>query len=206
MQGGFGGKGADKQAYTYIEFKGKLSIKSVLEAFDLHPRVINFPDCLNIIEIGPRAGQDAVIVSYSIAPISVAAGVDPATGTSRPAVDIPAGIQLDGKVTLFPDVDALRFSASLRYIQGDGQFLIDYTQDPISWGCDSSGGGCKFALTSYDHTPANPSGPRFYVNAKWPSLRSSLKAAVVEKATFIAQGAGKAALESAARGRHSHNA
>ena len=53
----------------------------------------------------------------------------------------------------------------MRMIIGKERFLIDYTQSPITWGCDSSGSGCIFELTGYDHTPQKPQGPRFYINA-----------------------------------------
>jgi hypothetical protein len=77
---------------------------------------------------------------------------------------IPVGLMLDCRVTLFPDLPALRFDADMLMIIGKERFLIDYTQTPVSWGCDASGNGCLFELTGYDHTPAQPEGPRFYIN------------------------------------------
>ena len=79
-------------------------------------------------------------------------------------VKIAAGVTLDCRVTLFPDLPAIRWDADMLMILGKERFLIDYTQTPITWGCDSSGGGCIFELTGYDHTPSKPQGPRFYIN------------------------------------------
>ena len=123
------------------------------------------PDGLNVIEFGPRPGQRAAVFSLATKRQVLSRGYDIKTGTydSTPLV-INAGFELDGRVTLFPDLPALRFTADIHIIIGKERLLIDFTMSPIQWGCDSSGTGCIFELTGYHHTPSKPQGPRFYVN------------------------------------------
>ena len=152
--------------YIRTELYSKVSLKGILETFDLDRKMKNgLPDGLNVIEFGPRPGQRAAVFSLATKKQVLSRGYNIKTGTydSTPLV-INAGFELDGRVTLFPDLPALRFTADIHMIIGKQRFLIDFTMSPIQWGCDSSGTGCIFELTGYHHTPSKPQGPRFYVN------------------------------------------
>ena len=157
--------GVGKKLFAQVEIYSLVSLRSLLETFDLDKVVGDLPDGLNVIEFGPRPGKRAAIFSFATKRTVVSRGYNIKTQTyDQTPLVIPAGLQVDCRVTLFPDLPAIRFSADMQMIIGKERFLIDFSLTPISWGCDSSGNGCLFELTGYDHTPAQPQGPRFYIN------------------------------------------
>ena len=164
----------DGNNFVRLELFSTVSLRGFFETFDLDRRVV-LPNGVNIIEFGPRPGQRAAIFSLSRRRRVIDKGYDVLTQTyDGNTLTIPMGLMIDGRVTLFPDVTWLRWSADLILILGAQRLLIDYTQTPISWGCDSSGDGCIFELTGYDHTPSTPQGPRFYINVAFATRRTDV--------------------------------
>ena len=160
--------------FVRLELFSTLSLRGFFETFDLDRR-INLPNGINVIEFGPRPGQRAAIFSLSPRRRVIDRGYDVLTQTyDGNTLTIPMGLMVDGRVTLFPDVSWLRWSADLILILGAQRLLIDYTQTPITWGCDASGDGCTFELTGYDHTPSTPQGPRFYINVAFATRRTDV--------------------------------
>lgn len=191
--GVYAGVGAKNQ-FVYAELLSSLSWAQILEALELDRLLgISIPDGLNFVEIGPRSGQRAAVMSFSKFAQRVPRGYDVLTQRYDDELVVEQGIVVDCRVTLFPRVPWLRFSAELKLIAGGQTFLVDYTQDPISWGCSSDGSGCLFELTGYDHTPENPQGPRFYVHARFLNPLDGTVALSPEK--IYAKGLGKKSLE-----------
>lgn len=160
--------------FSRMELYSALSLRGFLETFDLDRR-LSLPNGINLIDFGPRPGQRAAVFSLSTKKQVISTGYDVKTQTyDGNTLTIPMGLVIDGRVTLFPDVSWLRFTADFLLILGTERILIDYTQSPISWGCDSSGDGCVFELTGYDHTPTKPQGPRFYISLVFKKKRNDV--------------------------------
>ena len=152
---------------------GELSLHGILEALEYHDVLRYIPDALSVVALQPRSGQQDMIVSFAPRRI-VQTGLVQADGTVSSFV-IPQGFQFDGSVVLFPQVPALRWAAELHVIMSTHRFYINYTQDPIRWGCSSL--GCILEFTAHDSPDR---GPQCYVDARFPFTGRSGLTAVAE--------------------------
>lgn len=151
-------------------FSGDLSLNGFLEALEYHDVLRYLPDALSIVALRPRTGQQSLVVSFAPRRI-YQPGLLQADGTTTTFM-IPKGFQFDGGVTLFPNIPALSWNADLRVVMSTQRFYINYVQDPIQWGCNELRTSCILTFTSIDSPDR---GPRFYVDARFPSaLRSGL--------------------------------
>ena len=162
--------------YLLAKVSGTISIKSLIEVFDLDSQFA-VPDVVgNAVVLEPRTGQTGITLSYSMQEEKEIVGMyNPVTGT-RGKIIVPLGLQVDGRVTVFKGIKGLQFQADIQIVFAEGSLLINYTQSPINF-------GNVFKVTSYDDDSV---GPSMYVLAKWPAYSTMFMAAASSASGIMA--------------------
>ena len=98
------GVGTDK-FFLRSELYSTVSLRGLLETFDIDKVIGDLPNGLNIIEFGPRPGQRAAVLSFAKSRQVLSRGYDIKTQTyDQTPLVIQPGVTLDCRVTLFPDL------------------------------------------------------------------------------------------------------